>query len=99
MIDLPPEDRKLAELFNEGYEAISAKNYARAIGPLTEAAHMDPQRHIVLGQLGHAQTQLGLSRRGNEGHAVLQQAITSLTPIFDLSLTFRLCGGLQRLYS
>ena len=71
------KNKQLNESFNAGMEAKRLEDYAVAVGHFKKAAELDPEQHVVWGNMAEALAGLVRTKTGAERDAVSEEAISA----------------------
>lgn len=71
------KNKQLNESFNAGMEATRLEDYAVAVGHFKKAAELDPEQHVVWGNMAEALAGLVRTKTGAERDAVSEEAISA----------------------
>ena len=71
------KNKQLNEAFNAGMEAKRLEDFAIAVGHFKKAAEIDPEQHVVWGNMAEALAGLVRTKTGPERDAVSEEAISA----------------------
>lgn len=69
------KNKALNDAFNTGKEAMLAKNYQAAVDSFQKGAELDPNQHVIWGNLAEADIALANTKTGDEQTAVLNKGL------------------------
>jgi tetratricopeptide (TPR) repeat protein len=78
------KNKKLNETFNAGMAAFEAKDFQTAVASFTEASTVDPTQHVVWARLAEAQSNLALTKTGDERSQLNEQSFDSYRKAIEL---------------
>ena len=71
------KNKQLNEAFNAGMESKRLEDYAIAVGHFKKAAEIDPEQHVIWGNMAEALAGLVRTKTGAERDAVSEEAISA----------------------
>ncbi len=78
------KNKELNDAFNEGMNAMTAKNYEQAVTAFTKASEIGPTQLAVWQQLGEANVKLAESKTGADFDAVIGKALEAYAKSIEL---------------
>lgn len=73
------KNKELNDAFNAGKEAMAAKNYDAAVQAFEKASQVDPNQHVIWGQLAEAYVELGNTKTGADQQAAYEKGLEAYT--------------------
>jgi tetratricopeptide (TPR) repeat protein len=78
------KNKELNDAFNQGVQALNAKQFDAAIAAFTKASEMDPKQHVVWAQLAEAYMQAGNAKTGADQDALYAKGLESYQKAMEL---------------
>jgi len=78
------KNKALNDAFNGGKEAMLAKNYPAAVESFQKGVEIDPNQHVIWGQLAEAEVELGNSQTGADQQATYQKGVEAYKKALEL---------------
>jgi tetratricopeptide (TPR) repeat protein len=78
------KNKELNDAFNQGVQALNAKQFDAAIAAFTKASEMDPKQHVVWAQLAEAYMQAGSAKTGADQDALYAKGLESYQKAMEL---------------
>ncbi|MBM3773950.1 MAG: hypothetical protein FJW37_02190, partial [Acidobacteria bacterium] len=77
-------NKQLNDAFNQGKEALGAKQFDAAVAAFTRASEMDPKQHVVWAQLAEASVGLAGAKTGAEQDAAMAKGLDAYVKALEL---------------
>ncbi len=78
------KNKALNDAFNQGMQALAAKQYDAAIESFTKAGAMDPKQNVVWAQLAESYTQAALLKAGPDRDALMAKGLEAYTKALEI---------------
>ena len=78
------KNKELNDAFNVGKEAMQAKNYEAATQAFEKASQVDPNQHVIWGQLAESYIELGNTKTGADQQAAYDKGLDAYTKAIAL---------------
>jgi len=78
------KNKALNDAFNQGMQALAAKQYDAAIDAFTKAGAMDPKQNVVWAQLAESYTQAALLKTGPDRDALMAKGLEAYTKALEI---------------
>jgi tetratricopeptide (TPR) repeat protein len=78
------KNKELNDAFNQGKEALNAKQYDAAIAAFEKAGALDPKQSVIWGHLGEVYGEVGKNKTGAEKDAALAKSVESYNKAIEL---------------
>src|SRR5438876_185345 len=78
------KNKALNDAFNEGMQALAAKQYDAAIASFTKAGEMDPKQNVVWAQLAESYTQAAMLKTGPDRDALMAKGLEAYTKALEI---------------
>jgi tetratricopeptide (TPR) repeat protein len=78
------KNKQLNEAFNAGMAAFEGKDFQTAIAKFTEASAIDPAQHVIWARLAESQSNLALTKAGDERSQLNEQSFESYRKAIEL---------------
>ena len=78
------KNKALNDAFNEGMQALAAKQYDTAIAAFTKAGEMDPKQNVVWAQLAESYTQAAMLKTGPDRDALMAKGLEAYTKALEI---------------
>jgi tetratricopeptide (TPR) repeat protein len=79
------KNKALNDAFNQGREALAAKQFDAAVAALTKATEMDPKQHVVWAQLAEAHMQQAAQKTGPDHDAGTAKGLEAYGKAIELN--------------
>ncbi len=78
------KNKELNEAFNAGMAAFEAKDFQTAVTKFTEASTIDPAQHVIWARLAESQSNLALTKTGEDRNQANEQAFEAYRKAIEL---------------
>jgi tetratricopeptide (TPR) repeat protein len=78
------KNKALNDAFNQGMQAMTAKQYDAAVAAFVKASEMDPKQNVVWAQLAEAYVQSAAVKTGADQQAEMQKGLDAYTKALEL---------------